>query len=559
MVTQSHKGGGPARDIKAPSIPAKARIEKRTENLQRIDALGALVVKVAVDADRGRRKVHGRVRVQLALCSRSKGIWRRAGACSVADRASKRTQGFISSRKGGGAGDTPSAIFSRRPTSISHRERAPGFLTFMPSLRRRRRRSAHGDRSKYQELASAPAPASLPTKLSAASPLSPLSSRATPACLFWLSATAPCAIAVASVALFLLWLSSASYEQRMLATLGTPLLFQPPSVTRGMYRYVHRSEVAAIVEAVEAGENFLVVEGGNRMGKSTVVEAALHILSRTRVVRSFSRCFRDSTAGEVLQSLLGLERDKPLDNLLRFFVPSDAEQVVSFKHASGMALKCDRTKPEPVFVIEQAERLSAVVLKDLFDFAKELIDYRLGRFIFVFSPATTEADLDKQTISIITSFGSFTRAQVVPVLDFSRDEALVYLSKASCNETRAELVYRLVGGHLYHLQVGAVNKFCSGVLNDTELEETFSQSAGALFSSIDKRLECRPAAECACRALCAVIRKEWDHELLASPRKGIPAMLAMHLIRGSLKHRIYVLDAPFNRAYTERRCGCKQD
>ena len=98
--------------------------------------------------------------------------------------------------------------------------------------------------------------------------------------------------------------------------------------------------------------------------------------------------------------------------------------------------------PEPVLVVERAELLPLQELKRLLDFAKELVDAGLGRFIFVFSPS--------DTLAAASAFGAMSRASVIPVLDLTRSEALELLGHF-CAQERATSVYALLGGHLPHL------------------------------------------------------------------------------------------------------------
>jgi hypothetical protein len=71
-------------------------------------------------------------------------------------------------------------------------------------------------------------------------------------------------------------------------------------------RLVERREMSAIVSAVEQGGDYIVVDGGNRVGKSVAVEVAASRLSGSRSVR-WSACDEGDTAAVLLRRLFGLD------------------------------------------------------------------------------------------------------------------------------------------------------------------------------------------------------------------------------------------------------------
>lgn len=78
---------------------------------------------------------------------------------------------------------------------------------------------------------------------------------------------------------------------------------------------VPREETEAIVRAVTLEGHFVVVEGGNRMGKSIAVRAAAVALSRSRAVLWYN-CTEESTMDAVLRGLYGLDSPALFERLL---------------------------------------------------------------------------------------------------------------------------------------------------------------------------------------------------------------------------------------------------
>lgn len=99
-------------------------------------------------------------------------------------------------------------------------------------------------------------------------------------------------------------------------------------------RFVERREMSTIVRAIELGEDYIVVDGGNRVGKSIAVKVAASRLSAKRTVR-WSVCGEGGTAALVLRGLYGL--DTQTTSLLRII--SGVAFVVS-QPRSGPSQKC---------------------------------------------------------------------------------------------------------------------------------------------------------------------------------------------------------------------------
>ena len=321
------------------------------------------------------------------------------------------------------------------------------------------------------------------------------------------------------------------------ARIGAALASRPAIPTPTAAHFVHMVVIDQIVaSASSGGGTFLVVEGGNRAGKSVAVQAAAARLSAGRAVL-WCDCTSSSTADTVLQRFYGLRRNLVVDYLSAFLrvsagPPAEVQELVLARAASA---------PEPVLVVERAELLPLQELKRLLDFAKELADKGKGRFIFVFSPS------DK--LAGVSAMGAMSRARIIPVLDLTRSEALELLGH-TCSPQRASSVYAHLGGHLPHLMEEEVRLFCEGALDEGGLVAAFSALVRDRLRSVEWQLGCG-AGSCACAVACAVLREEWGSSLLTSAR---PLLLAEHLIRFSLKSRVHVIDAPFVRSYLQLNC-----
>ena len=322
------------------------------------------------------------------------------------------------------------------------------------------------------------------------------------------------------------------------SALSSRPVIAPPHVPS----FVPRAAIDDIVAAASSGRTFVVVEGGNAVGKTVAVRAAAARLSTQRTVL-WANCDSRSTADSVLQRLFGLQRSLIVDyifGLLRSTAapPAQIEELVLSRTPSA---------PEPVLVVERAELLPLGELKRLLDFAKELCDAGLGRFIFVFAPS------DK--LSAVSAFGAMSRAHIIPVLDLSRSETLELLGH-TCSPERAAAVYSLLGGHLPHLMDAAVRHFCAGALDEGGLSKAFSEQLSNKLRAVNEQLGCKKADACACAVACAVLREDWSSSKLASARLKL---LSMRLIRASLQSQVHVIDAPFVRSYLQLHCKCPSE
>ena len=319
--------------------------------------------------------------------------------------------------------------------------------------------------------------------------------------------------------------------------LSSRTLFAEPSIVS----YVERREMALIVDAIERGMDYIVVDGGNRVGKSVAVEVAASRLSGTRTVR-WSVCDEEDTAAVLLRRLFGL--DDATTSLSRIFAgvaklsppvpPSVADirrLVLSSSGASG--------RPEPVLVVELAERLEVKELKSMLDFAKELADKRRGRFIFVISPT------DK--LAAIGDFGSVSRAEVIHVGELSDTETTAFLTKSGCAADQSSALYTLIGGHLPHLVTGTVLKYCRGAMTLADVEGVLFAEIAARVGSADRVL----GIGSACSGLCGVETKVWPKPAV------LDVLVKKHLVVEALKKDVF-LDSQLVRAFVNARCECNQ-
>ena len=348
-------------------------------------------------------------------------------------------------------------------------------------------------------------------------------------------------MAVSSVLVALMVIVAAVVLQPSEATLVTRALssrtlLAEPSIAP----YVERREMALIVDTVERGMDYIVVDGGNRVGKSVAVKVAMARLSAARTVR-WSVCNKKDTAASVLRRLFGL--DASTTWLSRTFASvAKLSQPVPPSVADIQGLVLSTTAPgrlEPVLVVEMAERLEVEELKSLLDFAKELNDEHLGRFIFVFSPTGK--------LYTIGDFGSVSRAKVVHVGDLSETEAAAFLTKSGCAADRASALYALIGGHLPHLVTDTVHAYCRGTLTLADVEGELLADIGAQMDDIDRVL----GAGSACRGLCGVETKVWP-----TP-EVLDVLLKKHLVVAALRRGVH-LGSQLVRAVAIARCSCKQ-
>ena len=325
--------------------------------------------------------------------------------------------------------------------------------------------------------------------------------------------------------------------------------------------FVERREMAAIVEAATSGAKYVIVDGGNGVGKSVAVKAASSRLSSAGRAVLTCVCEPGDTAGAVLRRLFGL--DSPPASLLAAalgavtrLAPSHPPSVAEIRRAL-----LARSGPEAVLVVEMAERLDAAELKSLLDFAKELADERRGRFVIVVSPTGK--------LEAVRRFGSFSRAKVVHVGSLGEAEALAFLGLVGCGPERASALFALIGGHLPHLLSGAARDYCLGATTLPELEAELSaglsaqlnavddalegalsasQSGIVLFEDIDARLRSRWTA---CAGLCSVLSS-------SAPRPAadvIGRLASEHLVVASLERGKYV-GSKLARAVAAARCQC---
>jgi len=316
--------------------------------------------------------------------------------------------------------------------------------------------------------------------------------------------------------------------------LSSKTLIEFPSITP----FVERREMAVIIDAIEMGKNYIIVDGGNRVGKSVMVEAVASRFSHTRTVR-WSQCNLGSTAASILRHLFGL--DKTADAFSRVFLsaskilPSEPPSVAIIEDLVR-SISCS-SKLEPVLVVEMAERLEIKELKTLLDFAKVLVDKGCGRFVFVFSPT------DK--LDTIGDFGSVSRAEVVHIGDFSETETTTFLVSLGCDADQAIELYNLIGGHLPYLMQRIIRDYCHSLLPLPKIEAMLLEKIGSQVEAVDRVL----GIGSACSGLCGVQTNVWPK------REVIDSLLTKHLIVAALNKGIFI-ESQMIRSFMKLHCSC---
>jgi len=194
---------------------------------------------------------------------------------------------------------------------------------------------------------------------------------------------------------------------------------------------------------------------------------------------------------------------------------------------------------EPIFVVERAELLAVAQLKLLMNLAKELVDMRRGRFIFVFAPAETFDDA--------RSFGAFTRAMVVHVGGLDEAEAAAFLALEGCDAGHAAAVHALVGGHLPHLLADEVGDYCRG-------EAALADVEGALRADIRRRVdvvEWSLGPGSACSGLCAATP---ESDAWAKPAV-LDALAKLHLVSAGMND--VAIESKLVLEFANASCACK--
>lgn len=317
--------------------------------------------------------------------------------------------------------------------------------------------------------------------------------------------------------------------------LVTKTVIQPPPLPY----FVHRDVIDEIVSSATTGGRFLMVDGGNYMGKSVAVRAAAALLSHTRPVLWHSCIIHgstNSTMDNVVQQLFGLQRIPLADYFFAARSPAGVVEEAVLSHAP--------IHPEPVLVVERAELLPLEELKRLVNFAKEMCEAGLGTFIFVFSPS--------KKLAAVATLGAMSLAHVIPVPDFTRSETLEFLGHF-CSPERADHVYGLLGGHLPHLKEYAVKLYCAGGgggLDEGGLRDFFTGTVRIKLNALEMHLGCKG---CACTVACAMAEENWGSTILQAAH---PFLIHLHLTHVSLLSRGDAIDSPFARNYIEQRCVC---
>jgi hypothetical protein len=344
-----------------------------------------------------------------------------------------------------------------------------------------------------------------------------------------------------------------SDAQRVESVLHSPPPLRDPRLH--IPNFVDRPAVVdKIASAASSEDTYVIVEGGNGVGKSTAVLAALNRLSSARPVLVHT-CLETDASESLLRALFRLGDSTTTENNTGGGLVATVDA-----HARVGPLLLSRTiarlggPPPPLLVLEAAERLSVPVLKGCLDFAKELADARLGTFIFVFSPSS-----DK--FPAIKGFGSMSRAHIVDVGDLSEGESIELLTRpappggANCSMERAEELVSVMRGHLPYLKSPLSRAFCAGAAATTtheDVERALFEGISASVYAVDTSPHEGGAA---CRTLCVVAHARIIPGL-PSPAT-LAALLSEHLIHASLLLKRHVLTTAAIRRFVDLNCGCE--
>ena len=348
-------------------------------------------------------------------------------------------------------------------------------------------------------------------------------------------------LVAAVAALVAAFLAPTCADAAVAAALAAAAARRAPLTMPRIEPFVTRREMALIVEAATAGAKYVVVDGGNAAGKSVAVEAAAAILSRDGRVVLSAMCEAGDSAAGVLQRIFGPERPATLIahvlGAVTKTLPSGGPPRVA---EIRRALIARAPGAEPVFVVEMAERLAVAELKALLDLAKEVVDKRSGRFVFVFSPN------DANVLDAIRSFGSLSRAQVVHVGRLGAAEAARLLAGLGCNELRAAAFVALVGGHMPHLIGTSARHYCGGA--QLSLRDAEAELLAGLAAQV-KVLDRVHGPGSSCAGLCGVASEIWP------PPSLLDALLRAHLAIASLQLDI-IIESRLVQSFMALRCNC---
>jgi hypothetical protein len=347
----------------------------------------------------------------------------------------------------------------------------------------------------------------------------------------------------------------------------------PPPPPTACDPCVARELVDTIVRRIEVGSNYLIVEGGYRSGKSTAVAAAAAVLAGRGHPVMLRPARATDSADVLLRRLLGISRESLLDMLLahlpvrrRRYISLPRESLLEMLLAhlpvygrssdvAAVMLERAPSVPEPVLVVESAERLAVEELRLLLETAKEMADRRLGRMVFVFSPS-------ERLEVAVRGLGALSRATVLPVGDLTPRETAELLARKTapggCPADRAAVVHSWLGGRLSDLLAHeeAIAAFCAdghdGGASAHAFEQALMARVGDDATAVDAALRCRPRA-CSCAALCALHHEAFDEPALAKAR-GL--LLEHRLAAPSLLRRRLVLESTLVLRFMAERCGC---
>jgi hypothetical protein len=311
-----------------------------------------------------------------------------------------------------------------------------------------------------------------------------------------------------------------------------------PSVERHemleIQSYFNRSDIV----------DFLVIEGDNKVGKSTIAQVAASRLSESRTVRHIM-CDSKEDTQTVLRNLFALDAEPPWQNWVLEEVLGKRGVMARIKIADILSRLKGTTAHPPVFFLKMVELLDLDTLKNLINMAKELADRRAAYFVFVFSPS------DK--LQAISTFGSFSRAKIVYVGDMTQAETFNFLAAKKCDEPRMHNVFGMIGGNLPHLMLQEVESYCVGDVDDAgfaaammrRIQSQAKLAAKALFPGDRTR-----GMKLLCDLLCDLGGAHPDQEAILRRHK---------LIRMTLQDQDPILAPRLAQIFVEEACSCQRN
>jgi hypothetical protein len=189
-----------------------------------------------------------------------------------------------------------------------------------------------------------------------------------------------------------------------------------------------RKEIDAIVDAINLGRNYVIVEGVLGSGTSTSVAVARSVLSQTRATVQAKWLLTD-TADSFLRRLLGIAHGTKMEMFVKGLTENGrCEDVIA-----ALKRRPRTTHPPPLLIVEAAEEVPSTTLRGLLGLAKEFADARLGQFLFVFSTS--------EQLPSLRGLDALSRASIIPIRNLAHEATLNLLEAANkCTRQQAEFI-----------------------------------------------------------------------------------------------------------------------